>query len=193
MLPEAIFCRVEDTLISRRATGSLLRCVQEGAGVHEARSVPGERAQAWFDSVVEDGFWQRSVVADVLAAQLAGVPLVVVSDIEAAYLDAIVEACGAEDVLCLTSSSWGQPSSRGQDATSGDDGMQALLDWCRQRDIDPARCRAYSDETGDAFMLDAVGEGIAVVRTPQMRAMAEQRGWSTIEVSEPVEDMAACD
>lgn len=187
VVPDVMFCRVEDTLISRRATSSLLRYAQS-----EGDSASEKRAQEWFDGAVDDGFWQRPVVADVLAAQLAGVPLVVVSDVQASYLGAVVEACGAEEVLCPSSATLpGYLSPRGSDVTAGDGRAQAVLDWCRRRDIDPARCRAYSDEPGDAIMLDAVGEGVAVVRTPQMRVLAEQHGWSTIDLSAPRADGAS--
>lgn len=184
MLPEAIFCRVEDTLLTRGATRSLRRCVQENASARAGRSTSSERVDAWFDGAAGSGLWQRPVVAEVLAAQLAGVPLVVIGDLPASCLDAIVQACGAEDVLSSTAvGAWGQPASRDADAASGEARARAVLDWCRRRDIDPARCRAYGADEGSAPVLDAVGEGIAVAHTPSMRALAEQRGWRTIDVS----------
>ncbi len=59
------------------------------------------------------------------------------------------------------------------------DTMRAL---CRELSIEPSACRAYSDDTSDLPMLEAVGHPIAANPKPELRQLALARGW-------PIEDL----
>ena len=58
--------------------------------------------------------------------------------------------------------------------------MQAMAD---AHGYDLAGCYAYSDSASDLPMLEAVGHPVAVNPEPELREIAEQRGWPVVETS----------
>jgi HAD superfamily hydrolase (TIGR01490 family) len=65
---------------------------------------------------------------------------------------------------------------------AGSQKVDAMLAVCRDRGVAPSNCRAYSDDTSDLPMLEAVGHPVAANPKPDLLELARQRGW-------PVEDL----
>ncbi|MCP3937910.1 MAG: HAD-IB family hydrolase [Actinomycetia bacterium] len=61
----------------------------------------------------------------------------------------------------------------------------AVRDWCRERDIDPADCWAYSDSYFDVPMLDGVGNPVATNPDPRLAAVAALKGWPIRHLDKP--------
>jgi HAD superfamily hydrolase (TIGR01490 family) len=61
---------------------------------------------------------------------------------------------------------------------------QAVLDLAGREDIDLARSTAYSDSHTDLPFLEVVGHPVAVNPDRDLRRVARDRGWDTLEFSE---------
>ena len=57
-----------------------------------------------------------------------------------------------------------------------------MLRLCRECVIEPSACRAYSDDTSDLPMLEAVGHPAAANPKPELRRLAGERGWPIEEL-----------
>ena len=51
---------------------------------------------------------------------------------------------------------------------AGETKVEAMLELCRRYNVEPVDCRAYSDDTSDLPMLEAVGEPIATNPKPRL-------------------------
>ncbi len=60
--------------------------------------------------------------------------------------------------------------------------VKAIRQLCRQRDVEPAQCKAYSDSFSDAPMLESVGSPVAVNPDRRLRRIAQKRGWPIINL-----------
>lgn len=141
--------------------------------------------EAWFEGLTAEGLWVRPVVTEIRPQQLTGARLVLVSGSFDVCLAPIAEACSAHDVLGTSLVERdGRFTGEISRTMLGADKARAVLQWCAEHGVDPARCRAYGDDPSDGPMLDAVGEGVAVVRTPQMRELANERGWRVLDPGE---------
>ena len=58
--------------------------------------------------------------------------------------------------------------------------MQAIA---LEQGYDLAACYAYSDSASDLPMLEAVGHPVAVNPEPELRLIAQERGWPVVETS----------
>jgi HAD superfamily hydrolase (TIGR01490 family) len=61
--------------------------------------------------------------------------------------------------------------------------VEVMRQLARERGYDLAQCYAYSDSASDMPMLEAVGHPVAVNPEPELREIAEKRGWPIIETS----------
>jgi HAD superfamily hydrolase (TIGR01490 family) len=59
----------------------------------------------------------------------------------------------------------------------------ALDELCRRYNVEPVNCRAYSDDTSDLPMLEAVGEPVATNPKPSLRRIAFERKWTILDLS----------
>jgi len=60
--------------------------------------------------------------------------------------------------------------------------VDAVLAACARHGADPKLCKAYSDSTSDAPMLEAVGEPCAVNPSKGLLAIAEAKGWPVLNL-----------
>ena len=65
---------------------------------------------------------------------------------------------------------------------AGDAKVRAMLDLCRRYNVEPMACRAYSDDTSDLPMLEAVGHPIATNPKPALRRIAAERSWPILDL-----------
>jgi HAD superfamily hydrolase (TIGR01490 family) len=63
---------------------------------------------------------------------------------------------------------------------AGDQKVKAIQRFCRQRGVEPAQCKAYSDSFSDAPMLESVGHPVAVNPDRRLRRVAQRRGWPIV-------------
>jgi HAD superfamily hydrolase (TIGR01490 family) len=61
---------------------------------------------------------------------------------------------------------------------------QAVVEFARREDIDLSRSTAYSDSHTDMPFLEVVGHPVAVNPDRDLRRVARDRGWETLEFSE---------
>lgn len=61
--------------------------------------------------------------------------------------------------------------------------VDIMLDLATAHGYDLAESFAYSDSVSDLPMLEAVGHPVAVNPEPELRAVAEERGWPVLETS----------
>ena len=57
-----------------------------------------------------------------------------------------------------------------------------MLELCRRYNVEPVNCRAYSDDTSDLPMLEAVGEPVATNPKPALRRIAAERNWQILDL-----------
>jgi HAD superfamily hydrolase (TIGR01490 family) len=69
-------------------------------------------------------------------------------------------------------------------AMHGDCKADAVRELAAAEGFDLAACTAYSDAHGDVPFLEAVGHPVAVNADRQLRRVARERGWPTLEFSE---------
>jgi hypothetical protein len=60
---------------------------------------------------------------------------------------------------------------------------EILRDLAEREGYDLSACYAYSDSVSDLPMLEAVGHPVAVNPEPELRDLAEERGWPIVETS----------
>src|SRR6516225_8033216 len=60
--------------------------------------------------------------------------------------------------------------------------VRAIQRLCRQCDVEPVQCKAYSDSFSDAPMLESVGNPVAVNPDRRLRRIAQERGWPIISL-----------
>jgi len=60
--------------------------------------------------------------------------------------------------------------------------VKAIQRLCRQCDVEPAQCKAYSDSFSDAPMLESVGNPVAVNPDRRLRRVAQERGWPIVNL-----------
>ncbi len=60
--------------------------------------------------------------------------------------------------------------------------VEAMLDLCRRYNVEPMDCRAYSDDTSDLPMLEAVGHPIATNPKAGLRRIAAGRKWEILDL-----------
>ena len=60
--------------------------------------------------------------------------------------------------------------------------VQEMLRLCQEYSVDPVICRAFSDDTSDLPMLEAVGHPAAANPKPELRRLALDRGWPIEEL-----------
>ena len=60
--------------------------------------------------------------------------------------------------------------------------VDAVLDACARLGADPTECKAYSDSTSDAPMLEAVGEPCAVNPSKGLLKIAEAKRWPVVSL-----------
>jgi HAD superfamily hydrolase (TIGR01490 family) len=65
---------------------------------------------------------------------------------------------------------------------AGAEKARAMLDLCRRYNVQPVNCRAYSDDTSDLPMLEAVGEPTATNPKPPLRRIAAERRWPILDL-----------
>ena len=65
---------------------------------------------------------------------------------------------------------------------AGEEKARAMLDLCRRYNVEPAQCRAYSDDMSDLPMLEAVGQPIATNPKPALRRAALARNWRVLDL-----------
>lgn len=65
---------------------------------------------------------------------------------------------------------------------AGVEKVNAMLDLCRLYNVEPVNCRAYSDDTSDLPMLEAVGEPFATNPKPRLRRIAQERRWTIVDL-----------
>ncbi len=60
--------------------------------------------------------------------------------------------------------------------------VEAMLELCRRYNVEPMSCRAYSDDTSDLPMLEAVGHPVATNPKPGLRRIAVDRKWAILDL-----------
>lgn len=65
---------------------------------------------------------------------------------------------------------------------AGAEKVRAMLDLCRRYNVEPANCRAYSDDKSDLPMLEAVGHPTATNPKPSLRRIAAARRWPILDL-----------
>jgi HAD superfamily hydrolase (TIGR01490 family) len=60
--------------------------------------------------------------------------------------------------------------------------VKAIRQLCRQRDVELAQCKAYSDSFSDTPMLESVGSPVAVNPDRRLRRIAQKRGWPILNL-----------
>jgi len=65
---------------------------------------------------------------------------------------------------------------------AGEEKVRQILRLCEQHGISPVLCRAYSDDTSDLPMLEAVGHPTAANPKPGLRVIAASRGWPILDL-----------
>jgi HAD superfamily hydrolase (TIGR01490 family) len=65
---------------------------------------------------------------------------------------------------------------------AGPEKVNAIRSFCARHDADPAVCRAYSDSMSDVPMLEAVGHPVATNPTGKLRAYAQARNWTVVDL-----------
>jgi phosphoserine phosphatase len=65
---------------------------------------------------------------------------------------------------------------------AGETKVEAMRDLCRRYNVEPMSCRAYSDDTSDFPMLEAVGEPVATNPKPGLRRIAVERKWAILDL-----------
>ena len=63
---------------------------------------------------------------------------------------------------------------------------RAIQRLCREYNVKPEFCKAYSDSFSDAPMLESVGHPIAVNPDRRLRRVALQRGWPIVDLRNDV-------
>jgi len=61
--------------------------------------------------------------------------------------------------------------------------VEVMQQLAAERGYNLAECHAYSDSASDLPMLQAVGHPVAVNPEPELREIAERRGWPIVETS----------
>jgi HAD superfamily hydrolase (TIGR01490 family) len=69
-------------------------------------------------------------------------------------------------------------------AMHGERKADAVRELAAAEGLELAACTAYSDAYGDVPFLEAVGHPVAVNADRQLRRLARERGWPTLEFSE---------
>lgn len=62
--------------------------------------------------------------------------------------------------------------------------QEALMSLCRERNVDTAQSKAYSDSFSDLPMLESVGLPVAVHPDRRLRRVALERGWPMLDLKE---------
>ena len=65
---------------------------------------------------------------------------------------------------------------------AGPEKVDAIRGFCAHHGADSAVCRAYSDSMSDVPMLEAVGQPVAVNPTKKLRALAQVRNWTVVDL-----------
>ncbi len=65
---------------------------------------------------------------------------------------------------------------------AGEAKVRAMLELCRRYNVEPMDCRAYSDDSSDLPMLEAVGHPVATNPKPALRRVAAQRNWPILDL-----------
>ncbi len=65
---------------------------------------------------------------------------------------------------------------------AGAEKVRAMLELCRRYNVEPVNCRSYSDDMSDLPMLAAVGEPVAMNPKPRLRRIANERGWTVLDL-----------
>jgi HAD superfamily hydrolase (TIGR01490 family) len=60
--------------------------------------------------------------------------------------------------------------------------VRAIRRLCKQCDVEPTQCKAYSDSFSDTPMLESVGSPVAVNPDRRLRRVATERGWPIINL-----------
>lgn len=56
-----------------------------------------------------------------------------------------------------------------------------VLQWCDSHGVDPARCVAYGDNFSDRFLMEGMGQAVAVKPKRNLRKYAAHKGWTIVE------------
>ncbi|HEY0187397.1 MAG TPA: HAD-IB family hydrolase [Cellulomonas sp.] len=111
----------------------------------------------------------------------AGADVVVVSASSEELVRPVAELIGADEVIASRLEVQdGRYTGRIAFYAYGPAKATAMRELAGRRGYDLAASSAYSDSATDAPMLDAVGHGTVVNPGPALRALAAERGWSTV-------------
>jgi HAD superfamily hydrolase (TIGR01490 family) len=70
-----------------------------------------------------------------------------------------------------------------QPILAGPEKVRAMRRVCDRYGLSLGDCRAYSDDTSDLPMLEAVGQPVATNPKPRLRRIAESRGWLILDLT----------
>ncbi|MEM8707567.1 MAG: HAD-IB family hydrolase [Actinomycetota bacterium] len=99
----------------------------------------------------------------------------------------LAELLGMDDVIATK---WTQADGAFTGRVDGDvvwgpGKRDAVIAWCRARDIDPGGCWAYSDSYYDSPLLDTVGHPVAINPDPRLAATAALNDWPIRSLDKP--------
>ena len=98
-------------------------------------------------------------------------------------LSPIAKYLGVTDILCapLIINDAGELTGEiGLPETIGAGKKDALMTFCRDKEINPADCYAYGDDLSDIPMLEAIGHPVCVGEHSALTRYAAEKNWHII-------------
>ena len=142
-----------------------------------------EAGKKWFSEIIDKDIFIDEAILALKQHQSQNVNIVFVSGSMMPILLPIANYLGVKDVLCapievgeggIVTGEMGTPQTIGQGKKI------ALIDFCKERNIDPKKCYAYGDDISDIPMLEVTGHPICVGKNSVLSPYATKNDWLII-------------
>ncbi|MFK8259346.1 HAD family hydrolase [Erwinia sp. AnSW2-5] len=142
-----------------------------------------EAGEKWFRIKFCPGLFIDNAVTALKKRQTENMLTVFISGSMRPILLPVAEYLGVKDILCtpLELTDAGTLTGEiGTPQTIGDGKMEALIQFCNQKEISPADCYAYGDDLSDIPMLESVGHPVCVGKYTELARHAVRQRWPVI-------------
>jgi len=142
-----------------------------------------EMGEKWFKRKMENSFFIESAVSALKKHQSQNMYTVFISGSMLPILSPIAKYLGVTDVLCapvIINGAGELTGEIGLPQTIGTGKKDALMTFCREKEIYPADCYAYGDDLSDIPMLEAVGYPVCVGERSALNRYATEKNWHII-------------